>query len=54
MNADRNTKFYMMVGIPGSGKTTWISRNLPADIRVVHTDSIRRGVYPELPDSYHH
>ena len=49
MNADRNTKFYMMVGIPGSGKTTWISRNLPADIRVVHTDSIRRGLYGYFP-----
>ena len=49
MNAYRNTKLYMMVGIPGSGKTTWIPRNLPTDIRVVHTDSIRRDVYGYFP-----
>lgn len=49
MNTDKVTKFYMMVGIPGSGKTTWISRNLAEGIGVVHTDSIRNNIYGYFP-----
>lgn len=42
-------RFYMMVGIPGSGKTTWISKNLGKHVMVVHTDLIRRNIYGYFP-----
>lgn len=32
---------YMMIGIPGSGKSTWISNNLPKKTPVVSRDIIR-------------
>lgn len=34
-------KAYLMVGIPGSGKSTWIKNNLPSDIPVISRDIIR-------------
>ena len=32
---------YLMFGIPGSGKSTWIKKNLPNDIPIVSRDIIR-------------
>jgi predicted kinase len=34
-----------MVGIPASGKTTWIERTLPASVVRIRLDRIRRGTY---------
>lgn len=32
---------YLMVGIPGAGKSTWIANNLPSDIPIISRDMIR-------------
>ena len=32
---------YVMIGLPGAGKDTWIKNNLPPDVRVVCRDDIR-------------
>lgn len=32
---------YLMVGIPGSGKSTWIKENLPSNIVIISRDIIR-------------
>lgn len=32
---------YIMVGLPGSGKSTWIKNNLSKDIEIINQDSIR-------------
>lgn len=32
---------YLMVGIPGAGKTTWIANNLHSDIPIISRDMIR-------------
>ncbi len=42
---------YIMVGIPGAGKTTWASRNLSRSSTVIALDLIRRGVYGEFPQN---
>lgn len=34
-------KAYLMVGLPGSGKSTWIKNSLPANIPVISRDIIR-------------
>jgi predicted kinase len=34
-----------MVGIPASGKTTWIERNLPTSVVRIRLDRIRRRTY---------
>lgn len=39
--SSNKVKVYLMVGIPGSGKSTWISNNLSKDIPVVSRDIIR-------------
>lgn len=35
---------YLMVGIPGSGKSTWIKNHLPKDINVISRDKIRAEI----------
>ena len=32
---------YIMVGLPGSGKSTWIKNNLSKDIEIINQDAIR-------------
>jgi len=32
---------WIMVGLPGAGKSTWIKNNLPKNISIVNQDSIR-------------
>lgn len=32
---------WIMVGLPGAGKSTWIKNNLPKNIQIVNQDSIR-------------
>lgn len=32
---------FLMVGIPGAGKSTWIANNLPLDIPIISRDIIR-------------
>lgn len=34
-------EIYVMCGIPGSGKSTWIKNNLPEDILIISRDLIR-------------
>lgn len=34
-------KVYIMCGIPGSGKSTWISNNLDENIKIISRDIIR-------------
>jgi predicted kinase len=40
---------YVMVGIPGSGKTVWIKRNLPRSVIRVSSDPIRTSIYGRRP-----
>lgn len=37
-------KIYILCGIPGSGKTTWIEENLGTDILVISRDIIRATI----------
>ena len=32
---------YMMIGLPGAGKNTWIDKNLPSTVKQVSRDDIR-------------
>lgn len=38
---ENKPKAYLMVGLPGSGKSTWIINNLPDNIAVISRDIIR-------------
>lgn len=37
-------EIYVMCGIPGSGKSTWIKNNLPEDILIISRDLIRATI----------
>ena len=37
----KRIKVYMMIGLPGAGKDTWIANNLPNTQKVVSRDDIR-------------
>ena len=37
-------EIYVMCGIPGSGKSTWIKNNLPKDILIISRDLIRATI----------
>lgn len=44
-------KVYIMCGIPGSGKSTWISNNLDKNIKIISRDIIRYKLgYVDNPD----
>ena len=44
-------KVYIMCGIPGSGKSTWISNNLDENIKIISRDIIRYKLgYVDNPD----
>ena len=38
---ENKPKAFLMVGLPGSGKSTWIKNSLPANIPVISRDIIR-------------
>lgn len=47
----KNPIFLMMVGIPGSGKSTWISQNIdPDEYIVISPDYIRKEVTGRISD----
>jgi predicted kinase len=37
----RQITVYMMIGLPGSGKNTWINNNLSRNVRQLSRDDIR-------------
>lgn len=39
-----NFKAYIMIGLPGSGKNTWIERNLPDTVNSICRDDIREEI----------
>ena len=40
----KSFKCYIMIGLPGSGKSTWIKNNLPKNIEIVSKDLIRQDL----------
>lgn len=40
----RTANFYMMVGLPGCGKSSWVGE-MPAAIKIVSSDAIRKELY---------
>lgn len=38
---ENKPKAFLMVGLPGSGKSTWIKNSLPSDVVVISRDIIR-------------
>lgn len=44
--------FYMLVGLPGAGKTTWAMRNLPPNSLYLSTDSIIEDMAANLGKTY--
>lgn len=42
LESQKTSKVYIMVGLPGSGKSTWIKNNLSKDIEIISKDNIRK------------
>lgn len=41
-SSQKSSTVYIMMGYPGSGKSTWIKENLPKDIEILSKDLIRK------------
>lgn len=42
IESQKTSKVYIMIGLPGSGKSTWIKDNLDKDIEIISKDNIRK------------
>lgn len=42
LESHKTSKVYIMIGLPGSGKSTWIKDNLDKDIEIISKDNIRK------------
>ena len=47
-------KLIMMVGVPGSGKSTWVKNNMPDNSMVISRDAIRFSMLKEGEDYFAH
>lgn len=45
----RLPRLYVMVGIPASGKSTWIEQHLPPSVVRIRLDRLRRKAYGRYP-----
>ena len=49
LNLEKRPILFMMIGIPGSGKSTWARNNFKDSSMIVALDVIRRSVYGYFP-----
>lgn len=49
--ATNQPTLFLMIGIPGAGKSTWVHKNCDRDCVVIALDEIRRSLYGYSPSS---